>query len=82
MEDIYDIVVIGGGHNGLTCAAYLAKAGQKVIVLERRDLVGGGVMTEELTLPEFRHNASNAISEALNIKKWWPTPAYMSGLVE
>ena len=38
----YDAVVIGGGHNGLVCAAYLAKAGRKVLVLERRHVLGGG----------------------------------------
>ena len=39
----YDVVVVGAGHNGLTCACYLAKAGRKVLVLERRHLVGGAV---------------------------------------
>ena len=56
MAEEYDAIIIGGGHNGLTCGAYLAKAGKKVIVLERRDLIGGGAMTEELTLPGFKHN--------------------------
>lgn len=44
----YDSIIIGGGHNGLVCAAYLAKAGKKVVVLERRPLVGGACVTEEL----------------------------------
>jgi len=44
----YDIAVIGGGHNGLVAACYLAKAGLKVIVLERRHIVGGCVVSEEL----------------------------------
>ncbi len=44
----YDSVVIGGGHNGLVCAAYLAKAGKKVCVLERRHVLGGAAATEEL----------------------------------
>ncbi len=52
----HDIVIIGGGSNGLTCGAYLAKAGQNVLVLERRSLAGGGCVTEELTLPGFKHN--------------------------
>ncbi len=38
----YDAVIIGGGHNGLTCGAYLARAGKKVLVLERRHVIGGG----------------------------------------
>ena len=44
----YDTVVIGGGHNGLVCAAYLARAGQRVLVLERREKVGGAAVTEEV----------------------------------
>ena len=44
----YDAIVIGGGHNGLTCAAYLARAGRKVLVLERRHVLGGAAVTEEV----------------------------------
>ena len=58
----YDAIVIGGGHNGLVHAAYLAKAGLKTLVLERRHLVGGAAITEEL-VPGFKFTTfSYAIS--------------------
>lgn len=56
MQTRYDFIIIGGGPNGLAVAAYLAKAGQKVMVLERHFEVGGGLMTEEVTLGGFYHN--------------------------
>ena len=49
----YDAVIIGGGHNGLTAAAYLARAGRTVLVLERRHVLGGAAVTEEV-FPGFR----------------------------
>jgi phytoene dehydrogenase-like protein len=52
----YDAIVVGGGHNALLSAAYLAKAGWSVLVLERNDRPGGLVRTDELTLPGFRHD--------------------------
>lgn len=56
----YDGIIVGGGHNGLTCAAYLAKAGLRVCVVERNAAMGGGCSTDELTLPGFRHNTHSA----------------------
>ena len=57
----HDFIVIGAGHNGLACAAYLAKAGAKVLVLERAPRVGGACHTEEATLPGFKHNLCSVV---------------------
>ena len=62
----HDVIVIGAGHNGLTLAAYLAKAGLDVCVIERQDIVGGAVATRELTLPGFKHEVG----------------AYMHGIIQ
>lgn len=51
-----DVVIIGGGVNGLTTACYLAKEGLDTVILEKRPIVGGGATTEEVTLPGFKHN--------------------------
>jgi phytoene dehydrogenase-like protein len=56
MQDSYDVIIIGGGPNGLTAACYLSKAGQKVLMLEKRYELGGGLATEEITLPDYFHN--------------------------
>lgn len=48
MNQKYDAIIIGGGHNGLICAAYLAKAGRKVLVLEKRHVLGGAAVSEEM----------------------------------
>lgn len=53
MTPKYDAIIIGAGHNGLTCAGYLAKAGKKVLVLEKRYLVGGATVSEEI-VPGFK----------------------------
>ena len=57
MTKKYDAIIIGGGHNGLVCAFYLARAGLKVRVLERRDIVGGAAVTEEFH-PAIRPRAT------------------------
>jgi phytoene dehydrogenase-like protein len=62
-----DAVIIGGGHNGLVCAAYLAAAGLKVTVLERRDVVGGAAVTEEFH-PGFRNSVAAYTVSLLNPK--------------
>jgi phytoene dehydrogenase-like protein len=60
----YDVAIIGGGHNGLVCAAYLARAGRKVLVLERRERVGGAAMTEEV-FPGFRFSVFSYVVSLL-----------------
>ena len=66
-RDEFDVVVIGGGHNGLVCAAYLARSGLKVKVLERREIVGGAAVTEEFH-PGFRNSTASYTVSLLNPK--------------
>ncbi|MBX9858337.1 MAG: NAD(P)/FAD-dependent oxidoreductase [Sphingomonas sp.] len=54
----WDAIIVGGGHNGLVCAWYLAKAGKRVLVLERRGIVGGAAVTEEF-VPGFRNSTAS-----------------------
>lgn len=61
MNTSYDVIIIGAGHNGLVTAAYLARAGRKVLVLERRELVGGCVVTEELW-PGFKVSTASYVN--------------------
>ena len=67
MADGFDAAIIGGGHNGLTCAAYLARAGLKVLVLERRSVVGGAAVTEEI-VPGFRFSVFSYLMSLLHPK--------------
>jgi phytoene dehydrogenase-like protein len=61
----YDAVVVGGGHNGLVCASYLARAGMRTIVLERRHLLGGAAVTEEVW-PGFRVSTASYVVSLLS----------------
>jgi phytoene dehydrogenase-like protein len=67
MANTSDVIIVGGGHNGLVCAFYLARAGLKVTVLERRDVVGGAAVTEEFH-PGFRNSIASYTVSLLNPK--------------
>ncbi len=60
----WDAIIIGGGHNGLVCAAYLARAGRKVLVLERRHVLGGAAVTEEV-FPGFKYSVCSYVVSLL-----------------
>jgi phytoene dehydrogenase-like protein len=60
----YDVAIVGGGHNGLVCAAYLARAGKRAVVLERRERVGGAAMSEEV-FPGFRFSVFSYVVSLL-----------------
>lgn len=64
---IYDVAILGGGHNGLSCAAYLAGAGYSVVVLEKNAVLGGAAITEEFA-PGFRNSVASYTVSLLNPK--------------
>src|SRR5688500_13058179 len=65
MDKPLDVLIIGAGHNGLTCACYLAAAGLSVRVVERRSVVGGAAVTEEF-FPGFRNSTASYTVSLLN----------------
>src|SRR3954447_2919455 len=67
MKHDSDVLIIGGGHNGLVCAFYLARAGLKVTMLERRSVVGGAAVTETFH-PGFRNSVASYTVSLLNPK--------------
>src|SRR5689334_14846999 len=74
----YDVIIVGGGHNGLVAAGLLARRGRKVIVLERRHVVGGAAITEQPWGPDWKMTALSyvvslmppAIVEELELPRW------------
>ncbi len=79
MNKKYDAIVIGGGHNGLTTAAYLAKAGKTVLVLERRHLVGGAAVSEEIN-PGFTYTVCSYVVSLLRPEVIHELELYKHGL--
>jgi len=64
MSEKYDAIIVGGGHNGLVCAAYLAKAGRQVLVLEKRHILGGAACSEEI-YPGFTYSVCSYVVSLL-----------------
>ena len=75
--DRFDYVIGGAGHNSLLCAAYLAKAGNRVIVLEGRTMIGGGVKTAEVLLPGFREDLCSTVHGGYS-----RNPAYVNNEID
>ena len=82
MPESFDVVIVGAGHNGLVCAAYLAKAGRRVLVLEARELVGGCAVTEEIW-PDLEVGMNGSHDESANGHRPgpWTTKTYPKTVV-
>ena len=66
MANDFDLIIIGGGHNGLVTAAYMARAGRKVLVLEKRSVLGGACVTEE-TFPGYKVSTFSYVNSLFRI---------------
>ena len=75
--DQFDYVIGGAGHNSLLCAAYLAKAGNRVVVLEGRAMIGGGVKTAEVLLPGFKEDLCSTVHGGYS-----RNPAYVNNEID
>ena len=64
LAEAYDVIIVGGGHNGLVAANYLGRAGKSVLVVERRDILGGACVTEEF-FPGARFSSCSFIKAVL-----------------
>jgi len=77
LGDQFDYVIAGAGHNSLLSAAYLAKAGNRVIVLEGRAMIGGGVKTAEVLLPGFKEDLCSTVHSG-----YAANPAYRNNEID
>ena len=73
LSEQFDYVIAGAGHNSLLCAAYLAKAGNSVLVLEGRSMIGGGAKTAEVLLPGFKEDLCSTVHGGFS-----RNPAYLN----
>ena len=72
MNTAYDGIIIGAGHNGLILAAYLGRAGLKILLIDRKDIAGGGLATlEDPRHPGFLHNTHSFYHRALTRMPWY-----------
>src|SRR6516164_9196934 len=72
MADDWDVVIVGGGHNGLVAAAYLARSGLRVLVCERREIVGGAAVSERPFGPDYLVTSLSYVVSLLPADVWHP----------